>query len=792
MTSLADLAKRLPRGVKPPPGVPLTHASRKAEVAERLTHARLDRDMRRRGTGPFQPFERVNNPNSTRKAQQREILGQHRKTVANNPYLKEGLFPSSPITPTTPGPAARAIREEVNRVTRRPVTIINRDRANMGHAEAAAATSGSARAPRMIFHPSHQADKVPTKREKRFYAHEAAHIAPRKRTFHRMAQMQGDKYKLAGEEARADAYSYKRYGRPYKAQHQYEEMARAQQRQKSWNPLLRFDPKNKFILRESAKPERGGYGPKDIERYREVRRLAGSPVRDYEAWTKNAATVGGVGAAGGLGAAAYKQNQREQQQARSRVRKRMMGSYHPNVRFDDKDVLPRHVGASDKHISEGAAKSARESSAKAHAHQRQFGRDASLAGGLGTGGLGAALLASRGKGGKKMAGLAGALGASSAFTGYNAYKHHKANQAYGGVADRIYDKGRQRMEDVGKSLDYGVFTGYERPVRFDGWGQSMMANDGVGHSFDDYEDDEDIAKGVFRYLGRGAKEGGKQYAQSGPFRAGFGTGIATTVGAGAGIGGTLALRKKKQAQNPMIDYGKRDTSRMSPEELQARREKVAGRVAATSNIVGLAAGVGGISAAMKHPGFSESKRPGMKRVSETGEKIGRLMPKKARQFVARHPGKLALGGLALQGGNIVGDTVTNRVLARANAEKEKPPPQAPTKYLRHEVPKGTVLPKKSDYTLAKGERTVDAEMDRQRRLGLLAGTGVGTSLVAGNYGRKAFERMPDPKTGKHVGLRIAAHNPKRKLAALGLAGASGLGGLAAYKHGINERNLSWR
>lgn len=101
------------------------------------------------------------------------------------------------------------------------------------------------------------------------------------------------------------------------------------------------------------------------------------------------------------------------------------------------------------------------------------------------------------------------------------------------------------------------------------------------------------------------------------------------------------------------------------------------------------------------------------------------------------------------------------------------------------------------------KRNFNAEADRQRRLGLYAGAGIGGGLVAGDAARKVvlanskkikdLYDIPDKRIANKRVYRL----PKRRLDRVGLAAlAAGSvlgvgGGLAAYKRGIDERNNPW-
>lgn len=102
-------------------------------------------------------------------------------------------------------------------------------------------------------------------------------------------------------------------------------------------------------------------------------------------------------------------------------------------------------------------------------------------------------------------------------------------------------------------------------------------------------------------------------------------------------------------------------------------------------------------------------------------------------------------------------------------------------------------------TLAKAARRFDPEADRQRRLGLYAGVGIGGGAVAGHAAHGHLKDLVerDSKTGERL-VRIPAKakvlqrgKTRTGLALAGLAALSGGGGVAAYRRGVSERNQPW-
>lgn len=102
-----------------------------------------------------------------------------------------------------------------------------------------------------------------------------------------------------------------------------------------------------------------------------------------------------------------------------------------------------------------------------------------------------------------------------------------------------------------------------------------------------------------------------------------------------------------------------------------------------------------------------------------------------------------------------------------------------------------------------GKRYYSAESDRQRRMGAAAGLLGGTAIVTGAAAGRGLvgSRGINPKgEGRVAGASLGYLIPKgasakkvlRGRAALAATSAvTGVGGVAAYKHGISQRNRSW-
>ena len=105
----------------------------------------------------------------------------------------------------------------------------------------------------------------------------------------------------------------------------------------------------------------------------------------------------------------------------------------------------------------------------------------------------------------------------------------------------------------------------------------------------------------------------------------------------------------------------------------------------------------------------------------------------------------------------------------------------------------------ADEEIAKRARRYDPEADRQRRMGLYSGLGIGGSALAG---RAAADRLAGSVDRKKRTVTIPRMSlkglsgdelkrAKRGRAGLGLAAVSALsggGGVAAYRHGVSRRN----
>lgn len=214
-----------------------------------------------------------------------------------------------------------------------------------------------------------------------------------------------------------------------------------------------------------------------------------------------------------------------------------------------------------------------------------------------------------------------------------------------------------------------------------------------------------------------------------------------------------------------LSPGPSDVHVMSADE---KRKKFEHNVARTSNVVGLAAGLAGTGAAVSS--YRETKRT--------------KQPGKATGFVARKTGlsgkstgRLAIAGAgaasALQFGNIVGDAVTTRVLARSAQKEEARKVYTPNlqrivrgrKKVMREVQQATIEPER----LAPGSVRPNVPPSAPGPLseGQRAAMGTGASVRAG------ADQLLSSRSGK-VAVGAAA------------AGTYGVGRRQGRKKGIVE------
>lgn len=111
-------------------------------------------------------------------------------------------------------------------------------------------------------------------------------------------------------------------------------------------------------------------------------------------------------------------------------------------------------------------------------------------------------------------------------------------------------------------------------------------------------------------------------------------------------------------------------AKMNPDQADLatrKRQRKQAQIGLASNVVGLGAGIGGTAAALRDPRLGDPKAPGVLRALH---RAGSRIPAPISSKTGKAGALLAGGALGLQGANIAGDAVANRVLARS-AKKEK-------------------------------------------------------------------------------------------------------------------------
>lgn len=213
---------------------------------------------------------------------------------------------------------------------------------------------------------------------------------------------------------------------------------------------------------------------------------------------------------------------------------------------------------------------------------------------------------------------------------------------------------------------------------------------------------------------------------------------------------------------------------------QEKRERRQAQVGLASNILGITAGGAALAAAARNPAL---RKPSAANAGPVSRRVmGKIKsPKGQAALIAGG----AAGALGLQAANLGGDLVANRVLARESgvgkSEQSIISKSAEVRVTGHGV------------NIAK--RNFNAEADRQRRLGLYAGAGVGTGVALGAQAMRGIKPIKGAgDKGELVrGLMVEGGKKaaRRKAALAALAALSAGGGIAAYKRGISERNQPW-
>lgn len=214
-----------------------------------------------------------------------------------------------------------------------------------------------------------------------------------------------------------------------------------------------------------------------------------------------------------------------------------------------------------------------------------------------------------------------------------------------------------------------------------------------------------------------------------------------------------------------VDFSKAQV-RGTGHGVNIEKRDVSGRDAAIA--AGAGAGAGGIASVYAIPYVHRATMGGVNALADRARNKGG-MALRAAKFISKRP-KLIYGATLAPYAAIPAATA---VAATATVRRRK---------------KAVVASK----------RYFDSEADRQRRLGAYAGLGGGSALVLGDAARRQFKVSTErdkPVAGKTRGrlkrLEVGLKEGKRLRTPVLLGGAaalSAIGGAAAYKHGISERN----
>jgi hypothetical protein len=211
-----------------------------------------------------------------------------------------------------------------------------------------------------------------------------------------------------------------------------------------------------------------------------------------------------------------------------------------------------------------------------------------------------------------------------------------------------------------------------------------------------------------------------------------------------------------------------------------------------SNVLGIAAGGAALAGAARNPALRGPTAQNAGPVTGKLVHRGGVLNGRGRTLVRAGAG----AAIGLQTANLVGDLVTNRVLSReakkGDSVAKSVEQSIVSKSSQVRVTGRGVNIEKSEKAVAK--RYYDPEMDRQRRLGMYAGAGIGggAGLIAmGASGVKPSSR--EVEGGRVVrGLSMPKGKKARgKLALLAAGLASTGGGIAAYKHSNSRENDPW-
>ena len=222
---------------------------------------------------------------------------------------------------------------------------------------------------------------------------------------------------------------------------------------------------------------------------------------------------------------------------------------------------------------------------------------------------------------------------------------------------------------------------------------------------------------------------------------------------------------------------------------EQRRQRLEARVGLASNVLGIAAGGAALASASRNPALRDPTARNAGPVTGKLVHRGGVLNGRGRTLVRAGAG----AAIGLQTANLVGDLVTNRVLSR-EAKKGDSVAKSIEQSIVSKSSQVRVTGRGVNMGKAVAKRYYDPEMDRQRRLGMYAGAGIGAGaglIVMGAGGVKPSSR--EVEGGRVVrGLSMPKGKKARgKLALLAAGLASTGGGIAAYKHSNSRENDPW-
>ena len=231
-----------------------------------------------------------------------------------------------------------------------------------------------------------------------------------------------------------------------------------------------------------------------------------------------------------------------------------------------------------------------------------------------------------------------------------------------------------------------------------------------------------------------------------------------------------------RSKGHLLKLAKADTSRAEFERRQAQ-------VGLASNVLGITAGGAALAAAAKNPALRPSKANARTAGPVSRRVMGKIKSAKGKKALIVGG---AAGALGLQAANLGGDLVANRVLSRESGVG---------KSIEQSVISKSAEVRVTGHGVNIAKRNFDAEADRQRRLGLYAGAGLGTGVALGTQAVRGIKPVKGVGSKGEMVRGLVVEGGKkaagRKAALAALAALSAGGGIAAYKRGISERNKPW-